>query len=242
MPNVYIRLFKSYTINSIVLLMLFSCFQFVNCCVFVGKEQLEQRMCKDKECPFYGKCKLSEHTLEPICVCPHECEPMVTNSSLLASNFGFSYGYGIRDNELLGQTVCGNDGNNYKNFCELQRESCLSNKEIKIFYYGKCSKPFFILLLTITSLKINTGWINKDPCDDVSCPYPQTCRLNTNRQPMCMCNYDCSSHFKPVCGTNGKTYFNECHMRLESCRTNRVIRVFHHGECSEGKNTQLSSL
>ena len=141
MPNVYIRLLKSYTINSIVFFMFFSYFQFnVNCCVFVDKEQLEQRMCKDKECPFYGKCKLSEHTLEPICVCPHECDSIGPNSTQVISKFGFSYGYGIRDNELLSQTVCGNDGNNYKNFCELQRESCLSNKEIKIFYYGKCSK------------------------------------------------------------------------------------------------------
>ena len=36
--------------------------------------------------------------------------------------------------------ICGSNGKDYRNWCELQRESCHTLKEIKIKYYGKCGK------------------------------------------------------------------------------------------------------
>jgi hypothetical protein len=43
-------------------------------------------------------------------------------------------------NELFAQVVCGSDGLNYKNFCQLKKESCKMSRDIKIYYFGKCSK------------------------------------------------------------------------------------------------------
>jgi hypothetical protein len=45
--------------------------------------------------------------------------------------------------ELFKHTVCGSNGQDYKNFCELKKHSCRQNRENKIFYFGKCSKLIY---------------------------------------------------------------------------------------------------
>jgi hypothetical protein len=50
-------------------------------------------------------------------------------------------------NELFNHMVCGSNGQDYKSFCELKKHSCRQNRDNKIFYFGKCSKNIFILLL-----------------------------------------------------------------------------------------------
>lgn len=46
--------------------------------------------------------------------------------------------------ELFNQVVCGSNGIDYRNFCELKKHSCKQNKQVKIYYFGKCSNktPF----------------------------------------------------------------------------------------------------
>ena len=123
-------------------------------CIVYGTEQLEQNLCKSKVCPNYGKCKIDEVNFFAKCVCPSECDLNDLNSSPQM--------FMIKDeddkprqktkeiitNELFSQTVCGNDGRDYTNFCELKKESCESNKEIKIFYFGKCSMNKFYFKIT----------------------------------------------------------------------------------------------
>ncbi len=111
------------------------------------------------------------------------------------------------------EPVCGTDGKDYETVCQLRFSSCEQNTEIKIMYIGKC-----------------------DPCHEFSCTYPQVCRLNKYRLPVCMCGYACSLDFKPVCGSDGKTYLNECYMGLEGCRLNRDIQVYNQKECSKISN------
>ena len=55
--------------------------------------------------------------------------------------------------ELLNHLVCATNGQNYKNFCELKKASCHQNREMKIFYFGKCSK----LLSLYSSYKTDFG-------------------------------------------------------------------------------------
>ena len=119
----------------LLLLVLFICFQPKFLCFVINPEQLEQTLCKSKACPYYGKCVLDDNGFFTKCVCPSECE---TND--LEFNLPFN------NNELAAPrefSLCGNDGLDYANLCELKRQSCLLAKEIKVFYLGSCSKIIF---------------------------------------------------------------------------------------------------
>ncbi|GFT75410.1 hypothetical protein TNCV_3394031 [Trichonephila clavipes] len=75
----------------------------------------------------------------------------------------------------------------------------------------------------------------QDPCEGVECPATQVCQLDNNRNPICRCNAICSPDFRPVCGSDGKTYINECSLRVESCKSRRSLRIIFSGECSSGE-------
>ena len=46
------------------------------------------------------------------------------------------------------------------------------------------------------------------------------------------CPKHCPENYKPVCGTDGKTYSNECKLKVEACYThNHDLKVKHDGEC-----------
>ena len=49
----------------------------------------------------------------------------------------------------------------------------------------------------------------------------------------CVCSNDCPSKPSPVCGTDGRTYVNECHMRFASCTQKANVTVQHVGDCSK---------
>ena len=76
-----------------------------------------------------------------------------------------------------------------------------------------------------------------DPCDGVECPASQICQLDDHRNPICRCNAVCNQDFKPVCGSDGKTYTNECILRVEGCKARRSLRIIHSGVC--GRKTFL---
>ncbi|XP_035709385.1 agrin isoform X4 [Folsomia candida] len=118
--------------------------------------------------------------------------------------------YGDSDDS---QPVCGSDGQFYKNKCELDRQACHLGRNITVKYVGKC-----------------------DPCDDIECSTPQICHLDEDRRPMCRCGESCSMDFAPICGSDGKTYSNECIMRQEACRSRRDLRIIYRGKCSSGVN------
>ncbi|CAG7786347.1 unnamed protein product [Allacma fusca] len=109
--------------------------------------------------------------------------------------------------------VCGSDGRFYRNKCEMDRVACSQHRNISIKFYGPC-----------------------DPCETVHCPAPQVCHLDEDRRPHCRCGEMCSADFNPVCGSDGKTYSNECIMRQEGCRSRRDLRIIYRGKCSSGTN------
>ena len=48
------------------------------------------------------------------------------------------------------------------------------------------------------------------------------------------CDINCSADYSPVCGSNGKTYANECIMKVEACLQKKTIAVTKQGKCLEG--------
>ena len=45
------------------------------------------------------------------------------------------------------------------------------------------------------------------------------------------CNMKCKKHYSPVCGSNGKTYLNECLLKMSACINNYSVRSMTEGRC-----------
>ena len=86
--------------------------------------------CKDKECSFGAQCVPSIDGLTARCQCPDRCD-----------RYGDSLG---------SKSVCGSDGKDYVNQCEMRRAACREMKDVRVKYFGKCGKILFSLLFTFT--------------------------------------------------------------------------------------------
>ncbi|CAL4097374.1 unnamed protein product, partial [Meganyctiphanes norvegica] len=112
--------------------------------------------------------------------------------------------------------ICAQDGREYPSTCHLTMESCKHQKPIRLKYKGHC-----------------------DPCSTVVCPERQSCQLDDDREPVCRCNDVCTSHYDPVCATDGNTYTNECIMKVEACKVKQSMSIIYKGSCDEGLNPCL---
>lgn len=73
-----------------------------------------------------------------------------------------------------------------------------------------------------------------DPCAGFSCQSPRYCELDQeSQQPECVCQTICFLIYKPVCGSDGKTYGNTCQMGVAACETNSVITSVYDGTCEQ---------
>ncbi|CAL1545990.1 unnamed protein product, partial [Lymnaea stagnalis] len=145
--------------------------------------------CEGQVCKFGAECMSSMDGKIARCQCPSDCP---------------SYGDNVGS-----KPVCGNDGNDYANMCELRKAACYRLEDIRVKYYGKC-----------------------DPCEGHVCDSPKVCQVNAQREPECRCSFHCSTEINLVCGSDGRSYSNQCLLRKQACKSRKDIRVLYIGKCT----------
>ncbi|KAK5863185.1 hypothetical protein PBY51_000234 [Eleginops maclovinus] len=153
--------------------------------------------CSEVTCSYGSTCVQSSDGLSAKCMCPLGCE-------------------GKRE-----QTVCGSDGKDYRNECELHQHACKNQKNIRVQYQGNC-----------------------DPCKDNENSLTTQCRVETiTRQSIFSpLPESCSPGGEPLCASDGHTYLSECAMEATGRRKGINVRKIHAGKCRRLEGCQEECL
>lgn len=108
-------------------MLLLSCLPAANACYVYPPDVKDP--CEGRVCSFGARCVPSLDLTAARCECPARCD---------------SYGDSVGSNP-----VCGNDGVDYPNMCEMRRAACRQMKDIRVKYYGKCGKWLCFYLLRL---------------------------------------------------------------------------------------------
>merc|ERR1712170_115295 len=146
---------------------------------------------------------------------------------------------------LILKPICGSDGQTYSNQCLMEAAACRSNTEITVAHDGPCADA-----LSATSKRCQKGCTKELNlmCGSDGVTYGNKClfeiaaceanmEISIAHARPCKTAYRCQSkactrEFRPVCGTDGKTYGNECMLRNAGCESNMQITKAHEGPCS----------
>ena len=102
------------------------------------------------------------------------------------------------------------------------------------FITNDCNGPAFLIFnIFLFSVKEQLANQMCNPEEIDSCPFGGMCVLNSDGKADCLCEDTCSLNINPVCGSDAKSYDNECFLRLNSCRKRAPINVLHAGECGK---------
>ncbi|XP_029291120.1 agrin isoform X4 [Cottoperca gobio] len=153
--------------------------------------------CTEVACSYGSTCIQSSDGLSAKCMCPLGCE-------------------GKRE-----QTVCGSDGKDYRNECELYQHACKNQRNIRVQYQGHC-----------------------DPCKDNENSLNTMCRVEAlTRQPLIFgLPESCLPSNEPLCASDGQTYSSECAMGATGMQKGIKLKKIHAGRCRWLKDCQEACL
>ncbi|KAF0036732.1 hypothetical protein F2P81_012044 [Scophthalmus maximus] len=142
--------------------------------------------CTEVTCSYGSTCVQSTDGLSAKCMCPLGCEGKPE------------------------ETVCGSDGKDYRNGCELHQHACKSQKNIRVQYQGHC-----------------------DPCKDSENSLSTMCRVETlTRQTLIFgLAESCPPEKEPLCASDGQTYPSECAMTARGMQKGVKLKKVHAGRC-----------
>jgi len=144
--------------------------------------------------------------------------------------------------------VCGSNGKTYGNMCLLKVAACKVNYDkLKLDYDGECeeSEPCSFQYKICTKIYRPVCGSNGKTYNNKCLLKTAACKANDHKLVIAAegeckdksepCFEVCALKFKPVCASDGKTYPNECFMKMAACKTNdNTLVVDHHGKCKAG--------
>lgn len=82
-----------------------------------------------------------------------------------------------------------------------------------------------------------------ESCEGVKCSPGKVCKMKTGR-PQCVCSPDCShlSRKQAVCGSDGKSYKDECTLLMARCMGHPDLEVMYQGDCKSKRDAQRSEI
>ena len=72
-----------------------------------------------------------------------------------------------------------------------------------------------------------------DPCKMKKCEHNATCVIGKDYKAYCQCPKCRNNTNNPVCGSDGKTYPNECEVRRTSCMNASPVSIVKQGKCGK---------
>ena len=111
--------------------------------------------------------------------------------------------------------VCGNDGVRnitFTNECLMRQEQCITRTDI---------------------LKVAETQCAEEDTEDA-----EEAESGLTIERSAECPSQCSFELDPVCGSDGRTYNNKCHLRVEACRQGSKLKIIHKGWCGRCNGTE----
>lgn len=132
--------------------------------------------------------------------------------------------------QAIYKPVCGSNGQTYDSECHMRQESCLEKVNLTLLYEAKCDET------SAQSTDLNEHQQSNDECSPDNCHYGGICvterPLGGLPRSVCQC-VKCNKEEDPICGSNGKSYANECELQFDSCKIQKAIYISHKGVCSK---------